>query len=325
MDTKARSGTPATDSVPRASPGSGRPRTPAPGGEQSPKASARGEGPRRSAGAGTRSWPWIAARAVLVLLLAASVIELLASSTYRVPGGDVSLRLRPAWLGGTVVMRLGPVGRIEMETHRTPVNLDVGYELTTGNTLGDLGTLERELPAARSSAEKAFRSFALSKLPWLTMLGVVGGLLVVGFRPQRPRGMLLGAAGGLMAIALATGVFAAATYSTLDRSPRVAFYGLARDLPRAVSAVGAVSDALKDQDLGFGQFVGALETIGRQLQAGVGPAPPGAGDRIRLLLATDLHLNPVGARLAAGLADSATTPVSALLLGGDITYFGTAA
>ena len=88
-----------------------------------------------------------------------------------------------------------------------------------------------------------------------------------------------------------------------------------------MTAVRNGSEALQRYDLDFGGFAAALETISRQLAGG---ASAGQGDDVvRLLLVTDVHVNPVGSRLAARLARSAVEPVDAVLLGGDMTYFGT--
>ena len=272
-------------------------------------------------GARRRRWLLAGARVALVLLVVASVVELLSAATYRVPGGEITLRLRPAWPGGRLVMPLGPAGRVEMLTHKTPVDLEVRFELAPQGTLSDIGELTQRLPAARAGAEQAFASFALWKIPWLAVLGLAVGLLAVSYGPRLLRRGALAAGLGLTGVAVLVGALAGVSYATLDRTPSVSYYGIAQDLPRVVKVVRNVSDVLEGRDLGFGEFVAALETISQQLAAG-----GNGGERdnmVRLLLVTDVHLNPVGARLAARLASSEVEHVDAVLLGGDMTYFGT--
>jgi predicted phosphodiesterase len=133
--------------------------------------------------------------------------------------------------------------------------------------------------------------------------------------------LLRGAVIGLVGVSIVCGAVVGLSFATLNRSPTVSYYGLAQDLPRVVGVVRNVSGALQGRSLGFGEFVGALETISKQLATG-GGASNGQG-HVRLLLATDIHLNPLGAQLTARLADSEVTPVDAVVLGGDLTYFGT--
>lgn len=263
------------------------------------------------------------ARLALALLVVVGVLGILSAATYRVPGGEMTLSLRPAWPGGRLVMPLGPAGRVEMLTHRTPVNLDVRFELAARDKLGDLGELARGLPAARASAQEAFTSFILWKMPWIVALGLGVGLLCVGPGPRVLKRGARAAGLGLAGVLVAVGALAGLSYATLDRSPSVSYQGLARDLPLVVSVVRNASSALKGPSLGFGEFVSALETMGKQL-ASEGPIGVGE-DGVRLLLVSDLHANPVGARLAGQLARSRVEPVDAVLLGGDMTYFGTEA
>jgi predicted phosphodiesterase len=125
---------------------------------------------------------------------------------------------------------------------------------------------------------------------------------------------------GVIGVAAVVGATTGLVYATLDRTPKVSYYGLARDLPSVVTAVRNGSEALQRYDLDVGGFAAALETISRQLV--VGAATREDDDVVRLLLVTDAHVNPVGSRIAASLARSEVEPVDAVLLGGDMTYFG---
>jgi len=260
-------------------------------------------------------------RLALVVAIVLSVSQLLAPGTYGVAGGDMTLRVRPAWPGGQLVMPLGPAGRVEMQAYKVPLNVEVRYELAGQETLGDIGKMTQDLAGVRASAVRAFAAFAISKTPWLVILGISCGLLIAGRGPHPRRRLAVAAGLGVIGVALVAGSVTGVVYATLDRTPKVSYYGLARDLPIVVTAVRNGSEALQRYDLDFGDFAAALETISRQLV--VGAATSRDDDVVRLLLVTDVHVNPVGSRLAARLARSEVEPVDAVLLGGDMTYFGT--
>jgi predicted phosphodiesterase len=260
-------------------------------------------------------------RIALVFAVVVSVAQLLASGTYGVAGGDLTLRVRPAWPGGQLVMPLGPAGRVEMHAYKAPLNVEVRYELAGEETIGDIGRLTQDLPGVQASAVRAFTGFAISRIPWLVVLGISGGLLIAGRSPRTMRRVVVAAGLGVIGVAIVTMSATGLVYATLDRTPIVSYHGLARDLPSVMTAVRNGSEALQRYDLDLGGFAAALETISRQLV--VGATTDENDDVVRLLLVTDVHVNPVGSRLAARLARSEVEPVDAVLLGGDMTYFGT--
>jgi predicted phosphodiesterase len=260
-------------------------------------------------------------RVALVLVVAGGVFELQAAASFQVPAGTVTFRVRPAWPGGHLIVPLGPAGELALRTHRTPVDIVMDYRLPA-QTAALLGGGSEELPRLEGGARAALTRFLAGRVPWLLVVGVAAGLLVTG-RWTRRR-IVWGAAGGAAAALLLGGAVVLASYATLDRSPSVRYLGLASRVPamlpllRALSTGGDQGDRLgRLQD-----FLDGLEAVATQLT--MEPRRPARAEVVRLLLASDMHDNVFGARVAARLAAGGGEPVDAVLLAGDITAAGTA-
>jgi predicted phosphodiesterase len=260
----------------------------------------------------------LALRVALVLLLVVGVLEVQAAASFRVPAGSVSFQLRPAWPGGHLIMPLGPAGELSLRTHRTPLDVVMDYRLPAESTALPID----DLPRLEGGARAAFTRYLVGRAPWVLLIGAAAGLLVIG-RWNRRR-LLWGAAGGAAAALLLGGGVVLASYATLDRSPSVRYAGLASRVPamlpllRALSTGGDQADKLgRLQD-----FLDGLEAVATQLT--IEPRRPARTEVVRLLLASDIHDNVFGARVAARLAASGEVPVDGVLLAGDITDAGTA-
>ncbi len=261
-------------------------------------------------------------RAALVLVVVLAVVQVQAAGTYLVSTGSVTFELRPSWPGGQLVLPLGPAGELSLRTHRTPVDVVMGYQLPAQTDAVIEGSSASELPRLRGGARAAFSRYLLGRVPWLLVAGVAAGMLVAGAATRRR--LLWGAAGGAAAALLLGGAFALATYATLDRSPSVRYAGLASRVPevlpllRALSAGGDQSDRLSRLQ----NYLDGLEAVATDLTTE--PRRPARADVVRLLLASDIHDNIFGARAAARLAAGGGEPVDAVLLAGDLTDRGTA-
>ena len=257
-------------------------------------------------------------RLALVFVLVGSVLELQAAASYRVSAGSVSFQLRPAWPGGRLVMPLGPAGELSLRTHGTPVDVVMDYRLPAETA--DLPV--DDLPRLEGGARVAFSRYLVGRAPWLLAIGIAAGLLIVG-RWNRRR-LLWGAAGGAAGALLLGGAFVLASYATLDRSPSVRYDGLASRVPamlpllRTLSTGGDQADRLSRLQA----FLDGLETVATQLTTE--SRYPARASVVRLLLASDIHDNIFGTRIAARLAAGGGQPVDGVLLAGDITDAGTA-
>jgi predicted phosphodiesterase len=268
--------------------------------------------------------------AALVLLVALSVYEIVAPGTYRIALGEVTLQLTPDLRGGETVLPLGPAGSVSFHTHRTPLDFTVAFVFNEDLPIvQETRTLVGDLPAVGESAVDAFRSYALSKVPWICILGLAGGALVAGVAVglgaagRRLRRMLIGAAAGLLVVWAAVGALVWVTYATVDRSPAVTYEGLARHAPRVVSLLRGVLESPVSRDFSASDFARGLQEVARQATEG---SPVTDGDEVtRLLVAGDLHDNIVGYRLLRRLAADLGLDVAGVVLVGDLVHLGTAA
>jgi len=262
-------------------------------------------------------------RFFLVLLLAGVLVQVFAPGTYRVSEGLVTFQLEPSWPGGRVIMPLGPAGVLELHTHHTPVDLKLDFALSDSvPTVSEAKALLEGLPTIRPDAVAAFNSFLETKIPWLLLFGAMAGVLVANGGRRWLRRTLLHALYGIILVSLATGVFVGVTLLTFDRTPSVQYQGLAKNLPRVIEMVREVTADSPASQRGIEDLVRGMETVAGQLDVA---AHSGArADVARVLLASDVHDNVVGMRLASSLVRDPAEPFSFVMLGGDLTNRGLA-
>jgi predicted phosphodiesterase len=283
------------------------------------EASGRPEG-RRSQRSRAPGFAVLLLRFALVLVVAGGVLQLQAAGSYFVPAGSVTFQLRPAWPGGHLVLPLGPAGELSLRTHRTPVDVVMDYRLPAQTAVLFGEGASSALPRLEGGARAAFNRYLAGRVPWMLLVGVAAGILVLGVRTRRR--LLWGALGGAAAALLLGGAFALATYASLDRSPEVRYSGLASRVPavlpllRALSTGGDQTDRLSRlQD-----YLDGLEAVATELTTE--PRRPARADVVRLLLTSDIHNNVFGARAASRLAAGGGERVDAVLLAGDLTDVG---
>jgi predicted phosphodiesterase len=266
-------------------------------------------------------------RLVLVAALVAGTVQLLSPRTYQVSQGNLSFQYRPLapWESGRVVLPLGPAGTLILNTHRTPVELVAEFGLEGRiSSVHEARQLLESRPLLQRQAEDSFQRFMRTQLPWAILMGLAAGGLVAGVNPGRVKrlaeGILLG---GLATLALA-GVFGAVTWATIDRTPTVEYEGLAANAPEVLRVIRSVAQESDDSWQAADDFVRGLNKVAGQLSdaANGGPHPGGV---VRILVASDMHDNLVGAALVSALARDERNPLAAVILAGDHTQRGSAA
>ncbi|HQJ97270.1 MAG TPA: metallophosphoesterase family protein [Thermoleophilia bacterium] len=264
--------------------------------------------------------------ALLVVVVVASV-SLLSSVSFRVPTGSVDFRLRPAWPGGRLVLPLGPAGALSLRTFRAPLDVIVEYRVSGDvASIAEAEDVVQGLGRIEQSARAAFTRFLWGRLIPLAVLGAAGGALVALAVPRRRprlrgwRGAVVGVVAGLIVTVVAGGTVAGVALATVDETPAVQYSGLARHVPRLLPLVRQLESADGGGMSRLQAYVDGLETVARQI-AGRN-ARPAREIVTRLLVASDIHMNAYGIRLASRLAAGEGTPVDAVVLAGDMTNFG---
>lgn len=257
------------------------------------------------------------ARSVLFGLAGALVAIALAGRVEATVGPfECTVVARPSLQGSTLV-RLAPLGSIELDTHTGPVAVELRVdELRPEDAeriAGDPTSLEGIEDELAGDARAA-----LTSLAWRSLLaGVVGGLL--GGLAARPT-WRSAAAGTVMGGVLAAAVGGVAYVTFRPEAiaePR--YSGLLTVAPRAVGDVGAIVEQFDDYSAQLAGLVANVTALYRAAE-GLPNLDPG-DDAVRLLHVSDIHNNPQAYDLAEQIVDQ--FEVDAIVDTGDTTDWGT--
>lgn len=270
-----------------------------------------------------RSLVALVVRLLLVVLALLSAYELVAPESFRIAPGVATIRVAPALGGGETIVPLGPVGRIRFDTHSSPVNVEVSFVFDDTPAIeSEARALLGDLPSVGATAADALRAYALGKIVWVCVLGLVAGALVAGIGCGRLRRTAVGAGIGLAALWIVVGSVAGVTYSGLNRQPSATFDGLARYAPRIISLLQDVVQHPEAAKWSVDDLARGLEEVARQASTTV-PVGSEGDDVVRLLVAGDLHDNVIGYRLVRRLSADPRLAVAGVILVGDLTHAGT--
>jgi hypothetical protein len=275
---------------------------------------ARAAGPRRH-----KRWPRRALLGVAVVggaLAALATLPFVTAEGHLGPG-DIRLTAHWSW-GGDTVIAVPPLGRVVVDTHDAPLEVEArvtAIDLDQAGAIAGLDDPVRQLEEdARVDVAPLVVKLVLQSLAAAAVAGAVVGALL----PRRRwLHVLLGALGGLAAV----GIVQAWTWQQFEprafESPR--FEGALERAPAALEAVKREVGSLSGVRDRLAHLSGQLDELVRTAADPLGPAVDGD---TRILHVSDVHLNPLGIELASSLAER--FDVAAIVDTGDLTSFGLA-
>ncbi|MDE0802249.1 MAG: metallophosphoesterase [Acidimicrobiales bacterium] len=224
-----------------------------------------------------------------VLALVGAGIAVVVAGSVQVPFGpfDTTLSARPA-LSGETLVRLAPLGTIELDTHDAPIGLTLRVDelrLTEAERIAaDPAVLESLEDDIAADARHALERIALR----CAVVAVIGGALFGFAASPRLRSLAHGAATG----AAFAGVLGTATFITFDADAvaEPEYSGLLTVAPTAVGDVEGIVDRFGEYQAQLTDLVGNVVTLYRTAQ-GL-PTFGADDDTIRVLHVSDIHLNP---------------------------------
>lgn len=252
---------------------------------------------------------------VVLALLLTVVLMPLARTQGEVGPGTVSVEMAVVRNGDTV-LDVPPLGRVRVDSHRSPVEIRARVEAIDIPAAAALA--EAGLPTAldderRDELARLVTRLTLRVVAVALAAGVAAGLLVSG---RGWRHVVLGVASTLTAVASSIGLTWASYSAESFRSPR--FEGTLARAPDALDALQREYESLAGLRDRVDILAAQITTLSAQA------ADPGSialgPDDVRILHISDVHLNPLGLELAASLAEQ--FDVDAILDTGDLTSFG---
>jgi predicted phosphodiesterase len=273
-------------------------------------------GERERRGTGLRRWGPTTRVVLFALVGAGSALALAGRIPAHVGPFDTTMAARPSVHGSTVV-RLAPLGTIELDTHDWPVRLDLRVEeigLDEAERIADNPQVIDDLGDDVADDVRAALVRLILRCVLVATVGGIAGALAARLRWQSA---VAGLATGAVLV-VGAGAGAAATFDTnAVAEPR--YTGL---LSRAPTAVGDVEDIIGR----FGEYreqlsdlVGNVVTL--YLAAEDLPTFAPTDDTIRVLHVSDIHLNPQAFDLMQQLTEQ--FDIDAIADTGDIVDWGT--
>ncbi len=264
------------------------------------------------------------ARRVSIGLLAlggAFVGALVAPSAHTVVGPlSIDVQIRPSLTPGSAV-ELPPVGTVQFDTHRTPVQVSASIRSVDVEQAQKVIQTPALLEQVTDQAPDDVKEAAARALAMALLFALAGAALLTWLATRTLRGLGL----GMAVVASAMLVLAAATAATFD-SAKLAqpeFTGLLSSAPYVQRRTATLAARLESYRSGLSDFVQSVTTlyaVGQQLP----PVDSGLGGEVTTVLhISDLHLNPIGYDLTDRLVDQ--FKVDAVVDSGDLSTWGSSA
>ncbi|MFE1950264.1 metallophosphoesterase [Streptomyces sp. NPDC059524] len=242
--------------------------------------------------------PVARALGLVAVVLLGAWLGLLIVGSVRTPVGpmDTKMTLRPSLTGGTKI-NVSPLGALELDSHTGPIRLDVDVDRLDPDRSQALVDHPERISGLQDEVARDVEHGTVD-LALRSCVAVVSGATALGLAVyRRPRRAL--AAGGLaLALLMASGVSAYATWNPKSvLEPR--FSGL---LSSAPSVVGNARSIVTEFDV-YQQELARLVTNVTKLYDVTSTLPAYRPDpsTIRVLHVSDIHLNPASWKIIASL------------------------
>jgi predicted phosphodiesterase len=262
-----------------------------------------------------RNWRWLRI-GVFALVGAVLAVVVFGRVNAKVGPFATTIGIRPS-LVGTTVVRLSPLGTIELDTHDWPLALDLRVDeigvADAERIARHPATIDRLAADAPDQVRDALVGLAV-RCVLLALAGAVVGALIARLSW---RSAALGAAlGALLVGAVGLGTFATFRADSVSE-PR--YTGLLTRAPRAIGDIEAVIDRFGEYREQLSDLVDNVATL--YLAGAELPTFEPDSDLIRVLHVSDIHLNVQAFELMERLTDQFGIDVIADT--GDITDWGT--
>lgn len=260
-----------------------------------------------------QGWWWLAL-GLWVLVGTLLIAPHLISVTAPVGPADMALSVRPA-INGALAVEVPPLGTVRAPTHKGPVEVDLSIRRLNQMELNQLGLDDSDSDAKLAALGDQIATDLRSLLIRFAILGLVeaalaGAVLAALFPRRSTRSIGFGSLMGLTTFALlgfaAVPGFDASKFKTATANGSLqsasALVNSLGDLGTVDARAAALSDRLADL-----YSVSAVQSLSSP------------GDTV-ILHISDVHLNPIGLRLADQLATE--VGADAVIDTGDTTSFG---
>ncbi|MEU3341572.1 metallophosphoesterase family protein [Streptomyces sp. NPDC002144] len=264
--------------------------------------------------------PWVRALGLVAVVLLGAWLGLLIVGNVRVPVGpmNTTMTLRPSLTGGTKI-NVSPLGALELDTHHAPVRLDVNVDQLDPVRAQALVDHPERLSGLQDEVARDVQHGTLD-LALRSCVAVVSGATALGLAVYRRPGRALAAGGTALALLMASGATAFATWNP-DSVLEPKYSGL---LSSAPSLVGNARSIVTEFDV-YQKELARLVTNVTKLYDVTSTLPAYQPDptTIRVLHVSDIHLNPASWKIIASLVQQ--YKVNVIVDTGDTMDHGTAA
>ncbi|GAA3796694.1 metallophosphoesterase [Streptomyces coacervatus] len=264
--------------------------------------------------------PWPRALGLVAVVLIGAWLGLLIVGNVRVPVGpmNTTMTLRPSITGGTKI-NVSPLGALQLNSHRAPVRLDVNVDQLDPVRAQALVDHPERLSGLQDEVVHDVEHGTLD-LALRSCVAVVSGATALGLAVYRRPRRALAAGGTALALLMACGASAYATWNP-ESVLEPKYSGL---LSSAPSLVGNARNIVTEFDV-YQKELARLVTNVTKLYDVTSTLPAYQPDptTVRVLHVSDIHLNPASWKIIASLVDQ--YKVNVIVDTGDTMDHGTAA